>query len=471
MRKDLVEAAEWADVALDFEGLSVLDGQDMGVIARRSSNSWTLRTTGREGHSSGIFSPGAGNGAIYEMARIISRFREELPEQHLTFNVGLIAGGTTATLAEDRLSAAASGKTNIIPPVAVARGDLRTISLEQTDRVVAKMRAIVADNMPGTDAFVGLTSYSAYLWHQPLFAFARIASLSPPSPGTMIGLTILTFVLAGLSWRYVERPFRDPAFPFRRFVALVGVPAGLLAALGLVLHFNAGFPRWTFPNIDTRADVHIGYNERIRTNWSGPFPDNGLANVLVIGNSYGRDVANVLLESSALDGKNLRYVLEEGACPLPQTDEARAALAHADVLVVAVSGRGAHCIEAANSWLQHASPVPFIVFGDKYFGESINPFARVPMERRSRAFADAGAGSAADNDRVAAALPPGKFVDLMRALGPDGRRLRFFDDAGNPISLDRLHLTRYGAIFVARRLERAGSPALRLVADARPSAR
>jgi glutamate carboxypeptidase len=139
-------------VALDFEALSVMDGRDMGVIARRSSNSWTLRTTGREGHSSGIFSERAGNGAIYEMTRIISRFREELPEEDLTFNVGLIAGGTTAVLAEDRLSASASGKTNIIPPVAVARGDLRTISLEQTERVVAKMQAIVADHMPGTGA-------------------------------------------------------------------------------------------------------------------------------------------------------------------------------------------------------------------------------------------------------------------------------------------------------------------------------
>ena len=151
-RRDLVAAAEWADVALDFEGLSVLDGRDMGVIARRSSNSWTLRTTGREGHSSGIFSEHSGNGAVYEIARIISRFREELPEDDLTFNVGLIAGGTTATLADDRLAVSATGKTNIIPPVAVARGDLRTISLEQTERVVAKMRAIVADNMPGTDA-------------------------------------------------------------------------------------------------------------------------------------------------------------------------------------------------------------------------------------------------------------------------------------------------------------------------------
>lgn len=151
-RADLVAAAEWADVALDFEGLSVLDGQDMGVIARRSSNTWNLHVTAGTGHSSGIFGSGVSYGANYEMARILDRFRQELPEENLTFNVGVMAGGTPAELSADGLSASALGKTNIIPSAAVARGDLRTISLEQTDRAVAAMQAIVADNLPGTSA-------------------------------------------------------------------------------------------------------------------------------------------------------------------------------------------------------------------------------------------------------------------------------------------------------------------------------
>ncbi|MFN2258553.1 MAG: M20/M25/M40 family metallo-hydrolase [Parasphingopyxis sp.] len=151
-RADLREAADRADVALDFEGLSIEEGRDMGVIARRSSNSWTLRTSGTIAHSSGIFSDRVGDGAIYEMARILAAFREELPEPNLTFNVGLVAGGTTAELSEDQLSATATGKTNVVPPVAVARGDFRTLSQDQTDRVVAGMERIVAGNLPGTDA-------------------------------------------------------------------------------------------------------------------------------------------------------------------------------------------------------------------------------------------------------------------------------------------------------------------------------
>ncbi|MBJ7445511.1 MAG: M20/M25/M40 family metallo-hydrolase [Sphingobium sp.] len=154
-RADLIQAGKRADVALDFEGLSQEDGKDMGSIARRSSNSWTLTATGKSGHSSGIFSASAGDGAVYELARIIVAFRKELPEPNLTFNVGLIGGGQSADVDKDGVRIAVTGKTNIIPPIAVAKGDFRTLSEEQTARVRAKMQAIVgAGHLPGTSATI-----------------------------------------------------------------------------------------------------------------------------------------------------------------------------------------------------------------------------------------------------------------------------------------------------------------------------
>ncbi|MEO7240957.1 MAG: M20/M25/M40 family metallo-hydrolase, partial [Sphingomicrobium sp.] len=147
-RRDLIAEGKRADAALDFEGLVQLDGpnglSDMGSTARRSSDEWTLSVTARSGHSSGIFGPTAGNGAIYELARIIDRFRREVVEDKLSFNVGLIGGGATAELAPDRIRITATGKTNIIPATAIARGDLRAISAEQIARAMAKMQAIVA---------------------------------------------------------------------------------------------------------------------------------------------------------------------------------------------------------------------------------------------------------------------------------------------------------------------------------------
>jgi glutamate carboxypeptidase len=151
-RADLIAAGKRADVALDFEGLVTENGRDMGSVARRSSNSWTLTATGKAGHSSGIFSATAGDGAIYELARIVATFRKELPEPNLTFNVGLIAGGQSAAFDADGVRATATGKSNIIPGIAIAKGDFRTLSEEQTARVKAKMTAIVAAHAPLTDA-------------------------------------------------------------------------------------------------------------------------------------------------------------------------------------------------------------------------------------------------------------------------------------------------------------------------------
>lgn len=150
-RADLIAAGKRADVALDFEGLVRDDGRDMGSVARRSAIDWRITASGTTGHSSGIFGPGVGDGAIYELVRILAAFRTELPEPNLTFNTGVIAGGARASI-DATGAAAAAGKPNIIPPVAIAIGDFRTLSPAQTARVRAKMEAIVAAHAPGTDA-------------------------------------------------------------------------------------------------------------------------------------------------------------------------------------------------------------------------------------------------------------------------------------------------------------------------------
>ena len=153
-RRDLIAEGKKADAALDFEDLSVKDGKDMGSIARRSAGSWQVTVTGRSAHSSGIGSPDVGYGAIYELARILDQFRRELPEDKLTYNVGLIGGGQSAKLDSEQIRLEAAGKTNIVAATAIARGDLRAISEEQIARTQQKMRAIVAQSLPGAKAEV-----------------------------------------------------------------------------------------------------------------------------------------------------------------------------------------------------------------------------------------------------------------------------------------------------------------------------
>jgi len=153
-RRDMIAAAKHSDVAIEFEGTPRLDGIFYGSVSRRSSISWKIQATGESGHSSAIFSDSKGYGAIYEVARILDAFRTQLPEQYLTYNVGMTLGGTSLSVDSEGISGTVTGKGNIIPPTAYASGDIRTISNEQADRIEAKMKAIVTQHLPKTNATI-----------------------------------------------------------------------------------------------------------------------------------------------------------------------------------------------------------------------------------------------------------------------------------------------------------------------------
>lgn len=149
-RSTLVEAAGRSDAALAFEG-SV---PGAAVVGRRGIASWRLEVSGSTGHSSRIFGPDRGDGAIFEVARILAAFRAELPEPNLTFNPSLVVGGTTADLPEGSFSGQATGKHNVVPAAAIVEGDLRFLSAGQRARAEEKMRRIVARNSPQTNASI-----------------------------------------------------------------------------------------------------------------------------------------------------------------------------------------------------------------------------------------------------------------------------------------------------------------------------
>jgi glutamate carboxypeptidase len=152
-RGDLIRAAEWADVALGFE-----DGDGnpaTAAVARRGGTGWTLTTTGVRGHSSLIFGTDLGFGAVFEAARILNVFREQLVgEQYLTFNPGLVLGGSEIEHEPSTSSGSARGVSNIVSEKVVVTGDLRVISGEQGTGVMDRMRDIVAQSLPGTSATI-----------------------------------------------------------------------------------------------------------------------------------------------------------------------------------------------------------------------------------------------------------------------------------------------------------------------------
>jgi glutamate carboxypeptidase len=146
-RGEMIDAAKRSDAALSFEAAV----RNTATVGRRGASSWRLEVEAKTGHSSGIFKESAGNGAIFEAARILDQFYQTLRgEKYLTFNPSVIVGGTTAELANAQGSA--TGKSNVIPAKVIVSGDLRFISEEQKEAARQKMRDIVAKSLPGASA-------------------------------------------------------------------------------------------------------------------------------------------------------------------------------------------------------------------------------------------------------------------------------------------------------------------------------
>ncbi len=147
----LVEAARDADIAIAFENGD--SDPKTAVVARRGSTGWRLDVTGTPAHSSQLFQPGVGSGAIYEAARILTEWHRVLGgEPNLTFNPGVIVGGTDVAYDVPASGGTAAGKSNVVAEKATVTGDLRTITLEQLERARARMAFVAAQNLPGTGA-------------------------------------------------------------------------------------------------------------------------------------------------------------------------------------------------------------------------------------------------------------------------------------------------------------------------------
>ena len=150
-RYHLIEASKRCDIALGFEIATSLNA---ATVARRGSSGWRLDVTGKRAHSAGIFNDEVGSGAIFEAARILNQFHEQLTgEEYLTFNPGVILGGTDVDYDPSRNKGGTFGKTNVVAQSVVVHGGLRTISPAQEASARARMKAIAENNhLPKTSA-------------------------------------------------------------------------------------------------------------------------------------------------------------------------------------------------------------------------------------------------------------------------------------------------------------------------------
>lgn len=300
---------------------------------------------------------------------------------------------------------------------------------------------------------IGLISYSAYLWHQPLFAFSKIYQQTEPS-FLLNGLLILaTFLLSYASWKYVEKPFRNQAIINTKvFVFIIAISATGLLGFGYSAHKSHGFVERVFDDSVSTEDMYISYNQRTFAYKANAFTTDREPKILVIGNSFGRDFVNVLRETYDFTRLELVYRDDYDICNLFDTESGDVLYRQSDIIVFAANYDITEtvCIDNALRLSNDVGASLFFV-GTKHFGFNHNWIARTEPDERTL-LRNPVLQETIDSDIEASkAIPEINYISLMQSL-TNSEGVVVTDESGRLISPDRTHLTKYGAIFVGREI-------------------
>ncbi len=335
--------------------------------------------------------------------------------------------------------------------------------------------------------FVGLISFSAYLWHQPVFVAARIEGYETSEPATALILIACILVLSTATWYFVEQPFRRPSKTFAGLRApVLGAGAVALISAALLGYFTA-LPMKRFDADDqkllaTTRLMASGYQRQIGRPYERRafIETDRRPKVAIIGDSFGRDLLNVLNERQILqdldvsfwtishicapfflDGdadEPLRHIWESVECGQYDRYSSPAmikAVTRADVIVLASSWsawQAPYVVETIEN-IRNMSTAPLILTGPKSFGKvSVQSLLRLTLPERPK-FRTAPNPDLIQTNDALKRIDGITYLDFVAALcDPDGGCPQVTHD-GQLISEDGNHLTRAGAILLGETLD------------------
>lgn len=339
--------------------------------------------------------------------------------------------------------------------------------------------------------FFGLISYSLYLWHQPLLALYRVRAGEDASAAGLGMMVIASVAMGWISWRYVERPFRNRSFMTRARVLHSTVAClCLIGATGVFFVSSRG--------LVNRYPVHIGSllavsaaerGEYVRTRNRDEVRDQVFSGnqprILLIGDSFSQDFYNVIRESDAFAGYQISadYIAArcqfhlDGAVPeggIAPNDALRCATRdnqvneftlaraqEADIVLLAFVWRDWAALQLPQTLagLSLREETQFIVIGSKYFANlGMRGLETMTVQDLSDYRSPLDPATAAVNAILAESPTEAQFVDVMDLLcdGPDSCRV--FTPTGEMISHDNRHLTQEGARYLGSLLFSSDGP-------------
>jgi peptidoglycan/LPS O-acetylase OafA/YrhL len=300
---------------------------------------------------------------------------------------------------------------------------------------------------------IGLISYSAYLWHQPLFSMMRVYSKERPGIAAYSILSVLTFILAYISWRFIETPCRNREKVSRKQIfSFALVLSVVFASFGFFLDRNYGIvsriydaSKVTASDLDKRI-----YNERVSQMRMSSFPQDKKLKLLVVGNSFARDFVNMTTESFDVKNVDISYNDFSECIASSGNKTAEELYSAADVIVIANRTINESCLPGNIRFARERNKELFYI-GTKDFGYNLNWIMRLAPENWPNQWNMVSSAILEADAYSSRIVPEDNYISLLKPTVKDGRIL-ITDADGHLISVDREHVTKFGAIYFGQRV-------------------
>ena len=298
--------------------------------------------------------------------------------------------------------------------------------------------------------FIGKISFSLYMWHQLVLAFTRYFLLKPVSFLSIALVVIATFVLAVVSYYLIEQPFRNAMRTAPRKPFLILFTSFIIITGGAVyIYLHSGVLR-DVPELDIKKttavkNMHGQFNAAIHK-YNHPFNDSGKIRVMIIGNSFARDWANVLLSSGYKDLLDISY-----ATGIDNSAAMQNRLKQADYIFVSDRPRNAFF----NNYILALDfdTAKVYCIGTKNFGISNGLFYNHFRDTSYCLQRTAMENGYMQKNNLYLAEWGNKYINIIGLFINNTGTMPIFTPDCKFISQDCRHFTRAGAVYCAQLLE------------------
>lgn len=316
--------------------------------------------------------------------------------------------------------------------------------------------------------YIGKISFSLYMWHQIIFSFARYVLLFEITWIWSIFLSMIILLISVISYNFIEVPFRNSSYSFRKVVYFISIlffiniiaSIYLLSVEGIFKNFEVfgQYKNDYKPNIEKLYNKKLltgsmqNYNENIN-HYNQPFIHSNRVKILLIGDSFARDIANVLLESTIASQISISYI---NTRTLSKDNDYLERSKKADLVFLSFSNYFSK--KDLNDFLTtyHCSieTDKMYYFGTKNFGYSMGlPYNEVRFRNSVdyRNYYIKIREGYAEQEKIAKEEWGNRYISLLSPIiSKDRRYVRCFDDKGRLISHDSAHLSKFGAQFYSK---------------------